>query len=255
MWLRQISNQGTHSSQLVAGSSKESVKLQVYARSTKDITSAFEEIEKLIQNHITSKTIEHEKLFDVVQKHWDELKPLMKDNDLRITCVNATTVSIAGMLNKVVEAKDKLTELISRFTDKERLSNQLSYISQNVQWYYCDLSSSREVAYSAEYNGTIELAYMNGEEKVEIVEPDGQKYVVDFREMVARNTRSSLMNLARYTRSGQTKKLTRKLIGSAASPGICIFKCVIITTLYRILFGRYVVPTGLPTLSPLKISG
>ncbi len=213
---------GNTFTQLVAGTSKESVKLQVYARSSKDITLAFEEIEKFIQNHITSKTIEHEKLFDVVLKHWDELKLLTKDNDLRITCVNATTVSVAGMLNKVVEAKDKLTELISRFTDKERLSNQLSYISQNVQWYYCDLSSSREVAYSAELNGTIELAHMNGEEKVEIVEPDGQKYVVDFREMVARNTGSSLMSLARYTRSGQTKKLTRKLIGSAASPGICI---------------------------------
>ncbi len=98
---------------LVAGSSRESVKLQVYARSAKDISLAFDEIQKFIQNHITSKTIEHENLFDVVQKHWDELKPLTKDNDLRIRCVNATTVSIAGMLNKVVEAKDKLTELIS----------------------------------------------------------------------------------------------------------------------------------------------
>ena len=136
---------GNTFTQLVAGTSKESVKLQVYARSSKDITLAFEEIEKFIQNHITSKTIEHDKVFHVVQKHWDELKLLTKDNDLRITCVNATTVSVAGMLNKVVEAKDKLTELISRFTDKERLSNQLSS-NQNVQWYYCDLSSSKEVA-------------------------------------------------------------------------------------------------------------
>ncbi len=208
---------------LVAGSSKESVKLQVYARSSKDISSAFDEIEKFIENHVTSKTIEHEKLFDVVLKHWDELKPLTKDNDLRITCVNATTVSVAGMLNKVVEAKDKLTELISRFTDEERLSNQLSS-NQNVQWYYCDLSSSKEVAYSAELNGTIERARMNGEAKVEIIESDGQTYVVDFTQMAARKTRSGGLAgfLSMLTGSGERKKLTRKLIGSAASPGICI---------------------------------
>ncbi len=209
---------------LVAGSSKESVKLQVYARSTKDISSAFDEIEKFIENHVTSKTIEHEKLFDVVLKHWDELKPLTKDNDLRITCVNATTVSVAGMLNKVVEAKDKLTELISRFTDEERLPNQLSS-NQNVQWYYCDLSSSKEVAYSAELNGTIERARINGEAKVEIIESDGQKYVIDFTQMAARKTRSGGLAgfLSMLTGSGETKKLTRKLIGSTASPGIYVF--------------------------------
>lgn len=195
---------------LVTGISVDCVKLEVYARSSQDISLAFDEIEKFVQNHITSKKIKHEKLFDVVLKHWDELKRLAKDNGLRLTCVDATTVSIEGMLSKVVEAKNKLTELVSRYTNEERMSNQLSYISQNVQWYYCDLSS-REVAYSAQINGTIEVARMNGEAVVEIIEPDGQQYVVYFTQMVARNTRS-----------GQTKKLTRKLIGLVTSLGICI---------------------------------
>lgn len=100
---------------LVAGSSVESVKLQVYARSDEDITSAFDKIEKFIQNQIKSKIKEYEKLIDVVLKHWDEIKRLANDNDLRITC-DETTVSIEGLFSKVVEATDKITELISRYT-------------------------------------------------------------------------------------------------------------------------------------------
>ncbi|CAB4040614.1 poly [ADP-ribose] polymerase 14-like, partial [Paramuricea clavata] len=190
---------------LVAGYSVESVKLLVYARSSDDISSALVEIERFIQNHITSKKVEHEKLFDVVLKHWDELKSLAKDGNLRITCVNETTVSIEGLLSKVLEAKDKLTEMVSRHTDEERRLHQLSYISQNVQWYYSDHSCrSREVVYSAQLNGTIEVACMNGEAMVEITESDGQQYNVDFAQMVARNKST-----------GQTRKLSRKLIGSA----------------------------------------
>jgi hypothetical protein len=188
---------------LVAGYSVESVKLLVYARSSDDISSALVEIERFIQNHITSKKVEHEKLFDVVLKHWDELTRLAKDGNLRITCVNETTVSIEGLLCKVLEAKDKLTEMVSRHTDEERRSHQLSYISQNVQWYYSD-HSSREMAYSVQLNGTIEVACMNGEAMVEITESDGQQYNVDFSQMVARNKST-----------GQTRKLSRKLIGSA----------------------------------------
>ena len=212
---------------LVAGSSAETVKLQVFARSSTDISSAFDEIEKFIQNHLTSKTLNHEKHYDVVLKHWDELKLLTKDHDLRITCVDPTTVLMEGVLSKVVEAKDKLTELVSQYTSEERKSNQLSYISQNVQWYYFDLNS-REVPYSAQLNGTIELARMNGEATVEITEADGQTYVVDFSQMVAKNTlpESYLSTLAPSffsTRSGRTKKLSRKLISSAASPGIDVY--------------------------------
>ena len=208
---------------LVAGYSAENVKLQVFARSSTDISSAFDEIEKFIQNHLTSKTLNHEKHYDVVLKHWDELKLLTKDHDLRITCVDPTTVLLEGVLSKVVEAKDKLTELVNQYTSEERKSNQLSYISQNVQWYYFDLNS-REVPYSAQLNGTIELARMNGEATVEITEADGQTYVVDFSQMVAKNTSSGsyLSNIRagyQYAKGGPTKKLTRKFIGSAANPG------------------------------------
>ena len=212
---------------LVVGSTTETVKLQVFARSSTDISSAFDEIEKFIQNHLTSKTLNHEKHYVVVLKHWDELKLLTKDHDLRITCVDPTTVLMEGVLSKVVEAKDKLTELVNQYTSEERKSNQLSYISQNVQWYYCD-QKSREVPYNAQLNGTIELARMNGEATVEIIEPDGQKCVVDFSEMVAKNTlpESYLSTFAASffpVRSGRTKKLSRKLIGSAASPGIDVY--------------------------------
>jgi hypothetical protein len=213
---------------LVAGSSAEKVKLQVFACSSQDLSAAFGEIEKFIQSHLTSRTINHEKLYDVVLKHWDELKPLTKDNDLKITCVGfgPTTVLIIGISSKVDKAKDKLTELLSRYTNEEQKWNQLSYISQNVQWYYFDLSN-KEVPYSAQLNGAIELARMNGEATVEIKEPDGQKYIVSFSQMVATNTSSrsyrnpdfALFHLP-GTRSIQTKKVTRKWIGSAASPGI-----------------------------------
>jgi hypothetical protein len=60
------------------------------------------------------------------------------------------------------------------------------------------------MAYSVQLNGTIEVACMNGEAMVEITESDGQQYNVDFAQMVARNKST-----------GQTRKLSRKLIGSA----------------------------------------
>ena len=186
----------------MASCSVESVKLYVYARSSDAITSALVDIERFIQKNVTSKKVEHEKLFDVVLKHWDELKSLAKDGNLRITCVNETTVSIEGLSSKVLEAKEKLTEMVSRHTDEERRSHQLSYISQNVQWYYSD-HSSREMAYSVQLNGTIEVARMIGEAMVEITESDGQQYNVNFAQMVARNKSS-----------GQTRKLSRKQIGS-----------------------------------------
>ena len=196
---------------LVAGGTVESVELQVYARSVKDISSALDEMKKFIRNNIKSKTKEHKNLVDVVLEHWDEIKQLAIDNRLRITCVNTTTVSIEGMFSKVVEANDKLTELVGRYTDKERTLNQLSYVTQNVQWYCYNDSSGKQVAYDAQLNGTIEVARMNGETVVEIFENDGQQYDIDFTRMVARNKKS-----------GQTKRLTRKLIGSATCLGISI---------------------------------
>ena len=99
---------------LVAGSSAETVKLQVFARSSTDIFSAFDEIETFIEDHLTSETLNHEKNYDVVLKHWDELKVLTKDRDLKITCLDPTTVLMEGVLSKVVEAKDKLTELVKK---------------------------------------------------------------------------------------------------------------------------------------------
>ena len=211
----------------MAGYSAEKVKLQVFARSANDISSAFDEIEKFIQNNLTSRPLNHEKYYDIVLNHWNELKLLTKDHDLQITCVDPTTVLLVGIISKVVEANDKLTKLVSRYTNEERKSNQLSYISQNVQWYYFDLNS-REVPYSAQLNGTIELARMNGEATVEILEPDGQKYVVDFSEMVAKNTSSgsyqpNFLSAYQYARGSQTKKLIRKLIGSAASRGMAVY--------------------------------
>ena len=178
--------------------------MQVYARSNDDITSAFVEIDRFIKNHITSKKVENDRLYDVVLKHWDELERLAKDDYLKIKCVAETTVSIEGLLSKVLEAKDKLSEWIKQYDEEERRSQQLSYVSKNVQWYYSDLSS-REVAYSAQLNGTIEVARMNGKITVEITESGGQQYHVDFTQMVARNKST-----------GQTRKLSRKLIGSAA---------------------------------------
>ena len=152
---------------LVAGGTVESVELQVYA---------LDEMKKFIRNNIKSKTKEHKNLVDVVLEHWDEIKQLAIDNRLRITCVNTTAVSIEGMFSKVVEANDKLTELVSRYTDKERTLNQLSYVTQNVQWYCYNDSSGKQVAYDAQLNGTIEVARMNGETVVEIFENDGQQY-------------------------------------------------------------------------------
>ena len=194
---------------LETGCSVESVKFQVYARSQTDISFAFDEIKKFIENNITTKRVEHEKLVDVVQKHWDELNQLAKDSSLRLTVVNPTTVSIQGMLNKVVEAKDKLTELIGRHTEEEQTSNQLTYISKNVQWYYHDLRRG-EMAYSAILNGEIELAHMNGKQTVEILEADGQQYDIDVIKKVARNKRS-----------GESKTLIRKSIASSSDSGMC----------------------------------
>jgi hypothetical protein len=82
------------------------------------------------------------------------------------------------------------------------------------------------VPYSAQLNNTIELAHVNGEATVEILEPDGQKYVVDFSEMVAKNTSSRGLLpdfVASFfpTKNGQMKRLIRKLTGSpTTSPGI-----------------------------------
>ena len=188
---------------LVAGSSVAKLKLVFYARSEKEISSAFVEIERFIEENITSKKVEREKLFGVVIKHWNELERLAKDNDLRIKCVNDTTVSIDGLLSKVVEAKDKITQLASLYTDEERKSRQLSYISQNkIQWYYSD-HSNKEVAYSAHLNGIIEVARMDGKTVVDITESDGQQYDIDFSQMIATNRTT-----------GQTRTLSRKFIGS-----------------------------------------
>ena len=189
----------------MTGSSVENVKLQVYTLSGKDVTPAFLEIQKLIENHIASKTVEAERLFDVVLQHWDKLQQLAKDEGLRIACVNEMTVSITGLLSKVLEAKDKLTELVNRHSEEEQRTQQLSFISQTVQWYYSDLRSSIEIPYNNELNGALEIARMNGKTVVEIIELDGEKYDVDFAQMVARNKNT-----------GHTKKLTRKLIGSEA---------------------------------------
>ena len=100
---------------LVAGSSEESVEFSVHGRSDADITSALDKIEKLIENRLKSKRKEHPRLIDVVLKHWDEIKRLANDNDLRITC-DEKTVLIEGLFSKVVEATDKLTELIGQQT-------------------------------------------------------------------------------------------------------------------------------------------
>ena len=188
---------------LVAGNSVESVELQVYARSKDDISSALNEIEKFVKNHITSKKVENEKLCDVVLKHWSDLEKLAKDNFLRITCVNETTVTVEGLLSKIIEVKDKLSEWIIQYDEEERRSQQLSYISKNIQWYYYD-HTCREVAYSAQLNGTIEVAHMNGKTTVEIMESDGQQYDVNFTEMVAKSKST-----------GQTKKLFKRRIDSS----------------------------------------
>ena len=193
---------------LVAGGSVERVELQVYARSVKDISSAVDKMKKFIQNNIKLKRKEHKKLIYVVLEHWDEITRLANDYGLTITCENTTTVSIEGLFSKVVEAHDKLTELVSQYTDKERMLNQLSYIAQNVQWYYYNDFSGKQVAYDAQLNGTIEVASMNGETVVEIFENDGQQYDVEFTQMVARNNKN-----------GRTKMLTRKLIGPPTGPG------------------------------------
>ena len=175
----------------------------MYARSNDEISSAFVEIERFIVENITSKKVEYENLFDVVLKHWNEMERLAKENGSRIKCVNETTVSIDGLLSKVVEAKDRITQLTSHYSDEERKSRQLSYISQNkVQWYYSDLGS-KEVAYSIELNGIIEIARMDGKTVVDIAESDGQQYHVDFGQMVARNKST-----------GQTRTLSRKSIAS-----------------------------------------
>ena len=172
----------------------------IYARSGATISSIFDEIDRFIGSHITSKKVEHEKLFDVVLKHWDELERLAKE--IQITCINETTVLMKGLLSKVLEAKEKLTALINQYTDEERRSHQLSYIAQNVKWYYTDLTNG-EIPYSAELNGTIELAHMDRKAVVEIMESDGQKYDVDFSQMISINQNN-----------GQTRKLSRMLIGS-----------------------------------------
>ena len=106
---------GPKSLPLVAGSSEESVKFSVHGRSDADITSALDKIEKLIGNRLKSKRKEHPRLIDVVLKHWDEIKQLANGNDLRITC-DEKTVLIEGLFSKVVEATDKLTELIGQQT-------------------------------------------------------------------------------------------------------------------------------------------
>ena len=111
---------GPKSLPLVAGSSEESVKLEVHGRSDADITSALDKIEKFIQNRLKSKRKEHPRLMDVVLKHWDEIKQLANDNDLRITC-DEKTVLIEGLFSKVVEANDKLTELIGQQTGQYAL--------------------------------------------------------------------------------------------------------------------------------------
>ena len=193
---------------LVAGGSVERVELQVYARSVKDISSAVDKMKKFIQNNIKLKRKEHKKLINVVLEHWDEITRLANDYELTITCENTTTVSIEGLFSKVVEAHDKLTELVIQYTDKERMLNQRSYIAQNVQWYYYNDLSGKQVAYDAQLNGTIEVARMNGETVVEIFENDGQQYDVEFTQMVARNKKN-----------GRTKMLTRKVIGSPTGPG------------------------------------
>ena len=188
---------------LVASSSIESVELQVYARSRDDVTSVFIEIEKFVKDHITSKKVENEKLYAVVLKHWRDLERLAKDKTLKITCVDETTVTIEGLFNKVLEVKDKIAEWISQYDEEERRSQQLSYVSKNIQWYYYDLSG-RELAYSAQLNGVIEIAHMNGKTTVEIMASDGQRYDVNFTEMVAKSKST-----------GQTKKLFKKRIDSS----------------------------------------
>lgn len=97
--------------------SEETLKFQFYAQSLNDISAAVSKIENFIQLHITSKTIENEKLRDAVDGNLNEFKRLARVNGVKIVCESAESLSIEGRLEDVVETKEKVFELINEYAD------------------------------------------------------------------------------------------------------------------------------------------
>ena len=189
---------------LKTGAVKEVVIIDLFACSKQDIETSLEEVDKFIKEHIATKKIEHEKVFDVLVKHWSEVEDLARDHDVCITgSKSSSTVSIEGIIAKVSDCKDELLQLINTHVEEERKSTQVEFISKNVQWYY--FQGSQSVPYDKELNAAIELAYMEDKETLEITK-NGEKYEIDVSGKTEKNERS-----------GQVGIITRKQIGDTGS--------------------------------------
>ena len=190
------------------GCGKESITVQVCGRSYEHISSAFEEIEKFIEDKIITKKIKQEKLYDVILKYYEKMKKIVVDNHIRMECENESTLSLTGLRIKVIETSTLIKDFINQFFEEEKRLNQVNYISENVQWCYHDVYNNL-ITYDTKLNAMIEIARMDGKSTVEITERNGH-FIIDFSKMQATNKIN-----------GETMKLKRKLLG--ATSGLCCF--------------------------------
>ena len=187
---------------LKTGEAKEVIVLDLFASSQQDIDTSLEEVKKFIVQHSTTKGIEHEKVFDVLVKHWSEVEDLTRDHDVSITCKKASSVAeIEGMVANVSDCKDKLSLLITKHVEEERTASQVEFISKNVQWYY--FQGSKSVPYDKELNTAIEMAYMESKETVDVTK-NGDPCEIDL-----------LANVEKNQRSNQVATITRKQMGDS----------------------------------------
>ena len=188
---------------LNTGEPKQTVNLQVFALSNRNIDASFNEVDTFVKNQTTTKEIEHEKVFDVFLKHWSKVQDLARDHDVKITCQRSSVALIEGLVTNVSDCKEKLMRLITGSVEEERKINQLKYISKNVQWYY--FQSSRAVEYGSEINGVIETASMENKQFLEITK-FGEQYEIDLIRMKEKSKKT-----------GRTERITRKLLGETSS--------------------------------------
>ncbi|XP_046851430.1 protein mono-ADP-ribosyltransferase PARP14-like isoform X2 [Xenia sp. Carnegie-2017] len=151
--------------------SEETLKFQFYAQSLNDISAAVSKIENFIQLHITSKTIENEKLRDVVDGNLNEFKRLAIVNGVKIVCECAESLSIEGRLEDVVETKEKVFELINEYADyadqehRSREIERLFPIEWETQHEDLQVKLVRLSTHSSEYLKVLNHFVENGGEQ------------------------------------------------------------------------------------------
>lgn len=185
------------------GEAKEVVILHFLATLQQEIDTSLQEINKFVKDHIGTKNIEHEKIWKVLKKYWSETEDLTRVYDVSITCQTHSVASVEGLVTNVSDCKEKLWHLFNKYVEDECKTNQLEFISKNVQWFY--FNNRESVPYNKEINADVEEAFMENKESVSFVNSNNH-YDIDFSAMTEKNRTT-----------GEVRKVTRTPLRSTDS--------------------------------------